>query len=82
MFIGLFGQVFYGTIQNVGLENVNINGSNNRFVGALIGNSYSATIRNCYVNGGLITSQDESGGLLGKIDSSGRKLLFIYTNQS
>ncbi|MFJ8063310.1 GLUG motif-containing protein [Psychrobacillus sp. NPDC096426] len=70
MFLGLFGQVFYGTIQNVGLENVTINALNSRFSGALIGNSYDATIKNCYVNGGLITSQDESGGLLGKVDST------------
>lgn len=70
LYLGLFGQVFYGTIQNIGLENVTINGSNCRYVGALIGNSYGANIKNCYVNGGLITSQDESGGLLGKIDTT------------
>ncbi|WP_210367430.1 hypothetical protein [Bacillus sp. REN3] len=66
MYLGLFGQFFYGTIQNVGLENVTVNGSNCRFASALIGYTYQATIKNCYVNGGSITSQDESGGLIGK----------------
>ncbi|USK86161.1 hypothetical protein [Peribacillus asahii] len=69
IYLGLFGQAFYGTIQNVGLENVTINGSQCRFVGALIGYGYSATIKNCYVKGGNITAQDESGGLLGKVDT-------------
>ena len=69
IYLGLFGQFFFGTIQNVGLENVTINGSNCRFIGALIGYGYSTTIKNCYVVGGNITSQDESGGLLGKVDT-------------
>lgn len=67
IYLGLFGQAFYGTIQNVGLENVTINGSQCRFAGALIGYGYQLTVKNCYVNGGSITSQDESGGLLGKM---------------
>ncbi|UOE57290.1 hypothetical protein [Cytobacillus oceanisediminis] len=69
IYLGLFGQAFYGTIQNVGLENVTINGSQCRFIGALVGYSYSLTVKNCYVAGGNITSQDESGGLLGKVDT-------------
>ncbi|MGV3266206.1 hypothetical protein [Cytobacillus pseudoceanisediminis] len=66
MYLGLFGQFFYGIIQNVGLESVTVNGSNCRFASALIGYTYQATIKNCYVKGGSITSQDESGGLIGK----------------
>ncbi|MFE4525065.1 hypothetical protein ACFRCQ_23660 [Cytobacillus firmus] len=66
MYLGLFGQFFYGTIQNVGLENVIVNGSNCRFGSALVGYTYQSTIKNCYVNGGSITAQDESGGLIGK----------------
>jgi len=69
IYLGLFGQAFYGTIQNVGLENVTINGSQCRFIGALVGYAYNLTVKNCYVSGGNITAQDESGGLLGKIDT-------------
>lgn len=69
IYMGLFGQFFFGTIQNVGLENVQIEGSNCRYIGALIGHSYQATIKNCYSINGNITSQDESGGLLGKIEN-------------
>ncbi|QNG59438.1 peptidase M26 [Bacillus sp. PAMC26568] len=69
IYLGLFGQFFNGVLQNVGLENVNINNGgngNNRLVGALVGYTYNATIRNCYVTGGSIKAQDETGGLIGK----------------
>jgi len=65
MYLGLFGQAFYGTIQNVGLENVNINGSNCRLVGSLVAYSYLGTYKNCYVKDGSTTGQDATGGLFG-----------------
>ncbi|MGE7217144.1 GLUG motif-containing protein [Priestia koreensis] len=72
LYLGLFGQFHSGTLQNVGIENAQINQSslgNNRFVGALIGFSYGATVKNCYAIGGTIKAADESGGLIGKVDS-------------
>ncbi|RIJ65318.1 GLUG motif-containing protein [Rummeliibacillus sp. POC4] len=69
LYIGLFGQKFYGTIQNVGLENVSISGGE-YVAGSLVGYCYSGTIKNCYVKGGSITSPYEVGGLIGKADTT------------
>lgn len=69
VYLGLFGQFINGTLQNVGLENVQINNGgsgNNRLVGALVGYAYNATIKNCYASDGSVKAQDESGGLIGK----------------
>ncbi|MFC0235659.1 GLUG motif-containing protein [Fictibacillus phosphorivorans] len=69
IYLGLFGQYHYGTCQNLGLENIQINTSRpmgNRYTGTLVGYTYGATIRNCYATGGNVKGQDETGGLIGK----------------
>ena len=58
---GLFGFTDNATIQNVGLENVNITGQD--YVGGLVGSCYS-TFSNCYVTGNVSGSGDV-GGLVG-----------------
>ncbi|MCM3719167.1 glycoside hydrolase family 55 protein [Fictibacillus phosphorivorans] len=69
IYLGLFGQYHYGTCQNIGLENFQINTNASmgcRYSGSLIGYTYGATIRNCYAKGGNVKGQDETGGLIGK----------------
>ncbi len=58
---GLFGS-FSGTIQNVGLIDVNVSGGD--AVGGLVGNT-SGEISNCYVTG-QVKSTDWAGGLAGR----------------
>ena len=79
--VGLFGRTSGATIQDVGLENVNITstkdvGSDGSTLGALIGLANNTTIINSYVDGGTINSPAMyTGGLVGNgcdvnIDSS------------
>ena len=49
---GLFGKVDGGTVKNVNLENVNIEGGGN--VGALVGELENGTVDNCSVTGGNV----------------------------
>ena len=79
---GLFGFVV-GTVKDVNLENVAVSG--NHYAGAVVGYSYNteatgATITNCHVIGGTITSVpheagegyddgDKAGGIIGHSDS-------------
>jgi hypothetical protein len=60
--IGFFGYTGGGTIQNLGVINVNITG--NVYVGGLIGYSTSATINNCYSTG-IVNGSENVGGLVG-----------------
>ena len=67
-FVGFFGQTSGATIQDVGLENVNITSRHcapSSFVGALIGKAFNTTIINSYVDGGTIdSSADYTAGLV------------------
>lgn len=68
MYTGLFGQYFYGTMQNLGLVDPQINKTSpnvQRLAGGLVGYSYQGKFKNCYVKGGSITVQDTSGGFIG-----------------
>jgi len=65
---GLFGSTFQGTIKNVNLVNVNINGR--LCVGGLIGSANGTNIENCTISGnGLIKGRKYVGGLVGYGDS-------------
>lgn len=64
---GLFASTSGATIKNVGLENVNINGSS--YVGGLIGNATSTNISNCYTTGSINGTSDV-GGLVGYTNST------------
>ena len=63
---GLFASTSGATIKNVGLENVNINGSS--YVGGLIGNATNTNISNCYTTGSINGTSDV-GGLVGYTNS-------------
>ena len=64
---GLFGFIEGANIQNLGLENVDLNGSN--YVGSLIGYSKSSNVSNCYATGS-VKSSDSAGGLVGSNSSN------------
>ena len=65
---GLFAATENATVQNVGLENVNINGSTS--VGGLIGSSTNTTITNCYTTG-TVNGSAKVGGLVGSHSNDG-----------
>ena len=85
--VGLFGQVKGATIEDLGLENVNITGNGN--VGALIGadtgvGTDRTTVKNVYVNGGTVKSTstlatEAAGGLIGRT-SSGMDISYSYAD--
>lgn len=66
--LGLFGKIYYGAVNNLGLENTNITGGNcSIHLGSLCGENYEGSIDNCYATG-LVTGGDDSsklGGLCG-----------------
>lgn len=64
---GLFASTSGATIKNVGLENININGSS--YVGGLIGNATNTNISNCYTTGSINGTSDV-GGLVGYTNST------------
>jgi hypothetical protein len=67
-YVGVFGCVWGGTIQNIGLENILIS-SNGYQVGGLVGTNYG-TITNCYA-AGSISGINCVGGLVGLNESGG-----------
>ena len=71
---GMFGMTHGAVIENLGLENVEINGGVN--VGALVGYNHLSLVKNIYVTGkvsntyGSVESENNVGGLVGhNIDS-------------
>jgi Leucine-rich repeat (LRR) protein len=65
--VGLFGEIYYGTVQNLGLEDVDINvdiigGIFN--VGGIVGDLSPGIIRNCYTTG-TIGGCGRVGGIAG-----------------
>ncbi len=71
-YIGLFGYTSGATVQNVGLENVNVTGIYR--IGGLVGYIYSSTIKNSYTTGtvssGTYQYHAYLGGVIGDSDSS------------
>ncbi len=61
--IGLFGYVWGGRIQNLGIENANIIGGNS--VGGLVGFNDYGTLASCYAVGSVSGSANSVGGLVG-----------------
>ena len=64
---GLFASAENATIQNVGLENLNVNGSSQ--VGGLVGRATAVDIKNCYTTG-IIKGSSYVGGLVGYAPSA------------
>ncbi len=61
--VGMFGQVDQASVENIGLENVDINGAS--FVGGLTGElAYNSTMKNSYATGD-VSGERYVGGLIG-----------------
>ncbi|MFC1644147.1 GLUG motif-containing protein, partial [Candidatus Omnitrophota bacterium] len=75
-FVGLFGSTNGATIQNVGLENVDI--TSDMYVGGLVGNNTGGTISNSYSTGSVHGDYNYVGGLVGNNDV-GSTISYSYT---
>ncbi len=70
--VGMFGRIGSGTVKNLGLENVNITGTNTSsyaYVGGIVGYFGNGTITNTYVTG-KITGTSYVGGIVGYVSYS------------
>jgi hypothetical protein len=63
-YVGLFGYIYYGTIQNVGIENASLSSAGG-YVGGLVGTNSGGTISACYVTGSVSGNLIYYGGLVG-----------------
>ena len=61
-YVGLFGYVEWGEVENVGLENVNVTGEVQ--VGGLVGRNLYGNVSNSYATGD-VTGNEHVGGLVG-----------------
>jgi len=68
-YVGLFGYVrTFGkvaVIKNLGLIDPNIDAGTGNYVGSLIGWLRNGTITSCYVEGGIVSGNENIGGLVG-----------------
>ena len=71
-YLGLFGKVdFYGRIDNLGLENVSIVGTDgSHYIGAIAGEAIHSLFINCYATGKISggNKSGQIGGLAGSVD--------------
>jgi hypothetical protein len=67
-YVGVFGTIDGGIIQNLGVEKVKITAKDN--VGGLLGLNKRGTINSCYASG-IITGTNNTGGLVGRNSSNG-----------
>jgi len=74
-YIGLFGYVVGGRVEDLGLINSNVEISRGNFHGCLVGNLEGGAVTNCYLENGNISGNDYVGGLIGfaggNLDKSG-----------
>ncbi|MEA4813321.1 MAG: S-layer homology domain-containing protein [Oscillospiraceae bacterium] len=63
---GLFGYIYYATVQYVGVENSYMKGCNN--VGGVVGYDYFSTLRYCYNTGSVAGTGGNVGGVVGYND--------------
>lgn len=61
--VGLFGKIYNATIQNVGVTNSYIKGSD--YVGGVCGYNENGTITNCYNTGAVTGTVNYAGGVCG-----------------
>jgi uncharacterized protein (TIGR02145 family) len=67
-FQGLFGYIIGGVVKNLGVENININGSG-RYLGGIAGRiDSSSVISNCYTTGAIIGNAADVGGVVGRAE--------------
>lgn len=74
-YTGLFGYTSGAKIQNLGLENVNVKGSD--YTGGLVGYSNNTNIYNCYVSGS-VQGNEYTGMLVGYFESG--YIAFTHTS--
>ena len=63
-YVGMFGYIDNGTVENLTLENINVKGTN-RYIGGLAGSSFKGTITNVGVTGEITSTSNYVGGLIG-----------------
>jgi hypothetical protein len=71
---GLFNQLNYAEVKNVGLMDVNVTSTNGSYIGGFVGRSAYSTITRCYVDAGNVTSTGRGegfGGFVGWTVGSG-----------
>jgi len=68
-FKGLFGYAHFGTVKNLGIEGVNINGYTS--IGSIVGGLWGTTIDNCYATG-TVSGDAGIGGLVGTLQYGGK----------
>ena len=61
--VGLFGTIEEGNVENLGLININIIGG--PYVGGFAGRNIFSTINNCYTSGTISSTWDIVGGIVG-----------------
>ena len=67
---------YYGTIENVGLDNFYVKGRSS-FTGGLVGR-LGGTVRNCYIKNSVVDGGDYTGGLVG--ESNYGKVINSFVN--
>jgi type II secretion system protein G len=65
---GLFGRTEEATIENLGLENVDVTGGS--ITGGLVGSTFHSSITSCYATGSVTGDFDTIGGLVGFNDGT------------
>jgi len=76
---GLFGYVRYGSVDKLGLENVNINGDN--ATGGIAGYVSSGNITNSYTTG-IVKGNYEVGGVVGNLNDAGSSVANSYSTSA
>ncbi len=70
-YAGLIGYLWYGTVQDVAVEDVDITTSHSPgYAGGVVGCSYKGTVMACH-SSGTITGSKYAGGVIGNINSDG-----------
>jgi hypothetical protein len=66
-YVGIFGAIESGQVRNLGLRNVDVRAlGNSAKISALVGNvRRGAIVSNCYVEGGIVSSYSQVGGITG-----------------
>ena len=62
----LFGIIGTGSVINLSLENINLNGK--KYVGAIAGRINDVEITNCHSTGNIVVYSSYAGGLIGHVD--------------
>ena len=75
-YVGLFGYVDGGVIENLGVENADVYGG--QYVGIVVG-YMSKTIRNCYSTGWVDSYNDAVGGVVGSLSTAGSIMENCYS---